>query len=216
MPPRRKQQAIVKAAGVELRRSPEKITGGNSIGDQEWIAATLADGSLHPIDPELKPDGFLYDVIYQWDALADEVDEEFFEYYRPTRGVSAIPKKCNAPAYIRDQRGGYVVDAEWQRLRRQCVSRPARGANVCYAHGSQIPVVKAAAQRRLAEASEVIAMRLINMTDPKEMEDAKVRLGAINSALDRAGIKGTVEVEITTPGFQRVLEKMFGADTDDE
>jgi hypothetical protein len=222
MPPRRKANVV--AAGTQQlpvkppRPGPKKISGGNSICDREWIADMLADGSLRTIEPDDRPAGFLYDVLYRWDGNADDINPEFFEFYRPLRGVSERPRQCNGTAYIRDHRGGYVVDAEWIRIRRLCLGRPARGTNVCHAHGASIPQVKAAAQRALAEAAEIVALRLVGLTDMADERNEAIahkdRISAANSVLDRAGIKGGVEVEISTPGFKRVLEKMFGADDD--
>jgi len=220
MPPRRK--VAVADPGRPLPAGPKKTTGGNSVCDQEWIAAMLEDGSLHQADASLRPMGFLYDVLYQWDESVDDVNPDFFEFYRP-RKSRETPRQCSGTAYIRDQRGGYVVDNEWNRLVRTCLARPGKGTNVCHAHGSLIPAVKAAAQRALAEAAEVVALRLVGLTAPRDEHDAEIahkdRISAMNSVLDRAGVKGNVEIEVTTPGFKRVLERMFSDDSaedDDE
>lgn len=198
---------------------PKKETGGNGLADQAWIAEMLEAGELHaPIEDERPPE-FLYDVIYQWDGLADDINPDFFEFFRlPSR--AATPRNCNANAYVRDRRGGYVIDSEWNRLRRQCLGRPALGTNVCHTHGGNIPSVKAAAARVLAQASEVVAIRLVGLTDHKDEVDNPIshkdRIAASNSVLDRAGVKGSAEVEITAPGFQRVIDKMFGDDSNEE
>lgn len=194
----------------------KKVTGGNSKCDQAWIEEMLAAGELHAPGP--KPPEFMYDPVFQWDGLNEELNPDFFEFYRPTRGRSKDPSRvCNGDAYVRDERGGYIVDADYQRLRRPCLGAPAQGTNVCHAHGSQIPVVKAAAQRRIAEAAEIVALRLIGLTGVRDELDAiiehKNRISAANSVLDRAGIKGTDQLQVTVPGFQRVLDAMF---TDDK
>lgn len=203
-------------AAQRAREGPKKETGGNSVCDQEWIAEMLAAGELHEPDEETRPPEFLYSTIYQWDGLNEDLNPDFFEYYRPKKGVSEVPRQCNGSSYVRDRRGGYVVDAEWQRLRRHCLGRPARGTNVCHAHGSQIPQVKAAAQQRLAEAAEVVALRLIGLTGVRDEDKVRIRpqdrIMAANSVLDRAGVRGGTELEITTPGYQKVLQKMFGDD----
>jgi hypothetical protein len=207
-------------AAQRAREGPKKITGGNSICDREWIAVMLEAGELHDPNEETRPPGFLYSTVLQWDGLADEINPDFFEFYRQKRGPSEKPRHCNGVAYVRDQRGGYVVDAEWQRIRRHCLARPGRGTTVCHAHGSQIPAVKAAAQRALAEAAEIVALRLVGLTGWADELEAPIahkdRISAANSVLDRAGIKGVDQVEISTPGFKKVLEKMFGEDIDDE
>jgi hypothetical protein len=195
------------------REGPKVTSGGNTQPDAAWIEAVMAAGELHTPDESTRPESFLYDTIYQWDGYADEVNIDFFESFR--RG-GAESRKCNGTAYIRDMRGGYIVDAEWERLRRPCLARPARGTVVCHSHGAKIPQVVASAKRVLAEASEIVALRLVGMTAERFDGDEKVRLGAINSVLDRAGVKAGVEVEITTPGYKKVLEEMFGDDSDGE
>lgn len=221
MPPRKRK---VVAAGAEPVAKPprtalptKKITGGNGKADAAWLAEMIAAGEIHAPNMAEKPDNYYWDPIYQWDGLVDDVNPEFFEFFRvPSKEV----RKCNGTAYIRDERGGYVIDAEWNRLTRQCIGRPARGADVCYSHGAQVPAVKAAAVRRLAEASEIVAMRLIGMTAANDEIgtpiDHKDRISASNSVLDRVGIKAGMDVQITAPGFQRVLERMFADDEDDE
>jgi hypothetical protein len=195
---------------------PKVQSGGNTKPDAAWIEEVLAAGELHLPDESTRPPGFLYDILYQWEGYADEVNIEFFESFwrgKPT------DRRCNGTAYIRDMRGSYVVDCEWERLRRPCLARPASGAVICHAHGAKIPVVKAAAQRVLAQASEVVALRLVGLTAyADEMQnpiDHKDRISASNSVLDRVGIKGGIEVEVTTPGFKKVMETMFGDDSAD-
>lgn len=195
------------------REGPKVKTGGNTKPDRAWIEEVTEAGELHEPDESTRPAGFLYDTLYQWEGYADEVNLEFFNSF--WRGKPE-DSRCNGTAYIRDMRGAYIVDCEWQRLTRPCLNRPARGTVVCHAHGAKIPAVKAAAQRVIAEASEIVALRLVGLTDPRDEEDSKVRLGAINSVLDRAGIKGGVEVEVTMPGFKRVMMDLFGDDPNAE
>jgi hypothetical protein len=207
---------------INVERAKKKLTqtsGGNSICDQDWIAEMIKDGSLHGIDPGSKPKDFYWDVLFQWDGEAEDINPDFFEFYRfPTK--IHPPRKCNGTAYIRDQRGGYVADRDWNRLTRQCIGRPAAGMTVCHAHGAKVPLIRAAAQRRLVEASEVVAGRLIGLTDTHDEDnnpiDHKDRISASNSVLDRAGIKAGVEIEVTTPGYKKVLEAMFGEEPSDD
>lgn len=196
---------------------PKVASGGNTKPDAAWIEAVTEAGELSVPDEQTRPPGFLYDVMYQWEGYADEVNIEFFESF--WRG-SPSDRRCNGTAYIRDMRGSYIVDAEWERLRRPCLSRPAKGTVVCHAHGAKIPQVKAAAERVIAQAAEVVALRLVGLTnyaDEKSNPIAhKDRISAANSVLDRAGIKGTTAVEITTPGFKKVLDTMFSDDSKDD
>lgn len=195
---------------------PKKTTGGNARPDREWLEEVTAAGEIHKPDESTRPPGFLYDVWHQWDGTAEELNLDFFESFRRP---ASQRKPCNGASYVRDQRGGYVVDIDWVRLKRPCLKWVMNGSNVCDRHGGKIPIVMAAARQRLAEASEIVALRLIGLTaqaDEKEHEIAhKDRIAAANSVLDRAGIKGGVEIEVNSPGYKKVLESMFGEDEPD-
>lgn len=208
MPPKNRKAVVPAKAEPELTTGKVK-TGGNTQPDQAWLVEVAAE--LHePIEAE-RPEGFLYKVNWQWEGYFDELNIDFFESFRRPTGSNAA--RCSGTAYVRDQTGMYVIDAEWRRLTRPCLRGSSRGTTVCHVHGAQIPVVKAAAERALAEASEVVAHRLIRLTG--DAEDEKVRLAAMNSVLDRAGIKGGMTVEVVTPGYQKVLDRMFSGEGDD-
>jgi hypothetical protein len=183
----------------------------NNKPDAAWLDAQLEAGLLYDVSgKDARPSDIIWDLNYQWDGYASEVDTDWFELYRRS------DRKCNGTSYIRDESGMYVADNDWQRLTRPCLSIPIRGGTVCHAHGAAIPQVLAAAQRRLAEASEVAALRLIGLTSTRDEENHKIRpqdrIAAIGSVLDRAGIKGGVEVEVTGNGFQQVLSDLFGTE----
>lgn len=196
---------------ISKERKPKLTSGGNSKSDQAWLLAVKDD--LLEVGDDDKPKGFLYDVKLMWNATIDEIEPAFWDEWM--RGGE---RRCTGPAYIRDERGGYVVDSEWVRLRRPCTAAPAVGAAVCYKHGAQIPHIISAARQRLAEAAEIVAMRLVGLTDTRDEEgvivDHKNRIAAANSVLDRAGIKGGSEVEVTIPGYKRVLEDLFSDDSE--
>jgi len=188
-------------------------TGGNTHPDQAWIEIVLEDGELHEPDQSQRPPDFIYDVQYQWAADADELNTDFFmSFKRPGT------RQCNGTAYVRDSSGMYIVDRHWVKLRRPCLANPMKGAVVCQAHGGLVPVVKAAAQRALDNASEIVALRLIGLTGTKDEVNAliehKTRLAAANSVLDRVGIKGGMDVEVKLPGYKNVLAKLFTEDQD--
>lgn len=198
---------------------PKNRAYGNSIGDRSWVEEMYAAGQLLDPDWESKPDDFMDDPLYQYDGLAEDVDTGYFEHFRHHASVSS-GLRCNGWAFVRDQRGGYVIDLEWHRIRRPCLNPPMRGGTVCQTHGGLVPNVQAAALRRLAMASDTMAKRLIHLTastdeggNPIEHAD---RIKALNSALDRAGIRAGVEVEINTPAYKKVLDELFAPDEDGE
>lgn len=195
-------------------KKPDKKEGGNCGPDAAWFAEIDAAGQFQAPDVSQRPEGFLYDINYQWTGYADEVNVEFFLAF--ARGE----RRCTGTAYIRDASGQYIVDAEWERLTRPCLRSPGKGTVVCTSHGSKIPQVRAAAERRLAEAADVVAARLINLTDVADEHrlpiDPSVRVKAANSVLDRAGIKGGVDVEVQLPGYKKALADLFGVDASED
>lgn len=194
---------------------PKTKAYGNSIGDRAWVEEMYAAGEVLEPDWEAKPDDFMDDVLYQWTGLAEDLDAGYFEHYRHHASASS-GKRCNGTAYVRDQRGGYVIDCEWHRIRRPCLNPPMRGASVCQTHGGLVPNVREAAAKRLAMASDVIAKRLVRLTGTTDENQNPIehgdRIKAINSALDRAGIRAGVEIEVNTPGYRKVLEDLFAPD----
>lgn len=185
----------------------------NTKPDIHWLDEALAAQRLYAVEPEDRPGDCLFEFNYQWDGFAGELDDEWWETFRRSQ------RKCSGTAYIRDETGMYIADNDWQRLTRPCLSIPMRGGTVCHAHGAKIPQVVAAAQRRLAEASELAALRLIGLTGVRDEEQVRIRpqdrIAAIGSVLDRVGVKGGVEVEVKASGFQQVLADLFGTETAD-
>lgn len=195
------------------RMVPQKTkvaSGGNSIPDQEWIAEVGGD----ILEFESQPTAVPWDVTYQFQGYASEVEPGFF---LDARRRKTTP--CTGTAWIRDEKGGYILDLDFVRLQRPCLASPIAGGTVCAKHGGQLAHVKEAAQLVLAQAAEKAASTLITLTNPRdelnEIVDQKVRVSAANSVLDRVGIKGGSTVEVTVPGYEKVLTKMFNDDSEE-
>lgn len=196
-------------------QSVKKTVDGNCLGDQAWIAA-LEEGDLLEFPPHptkrgkfAVPEGCYWDVKYQFQGYADEVETDFFEdHYRSTPD-----RRCTGLAYIRDERGGYIIDLDGERLQRPCLRPPLQGSMVCSKHGGQVGHVKRAAEERLSHAAEKAATTLIILTDTRDEEgelvDQGVRVKAANSVLDRVGIKAGSTVEIEIPGYKNVMDRLF-------
>jgi hypothetical protein len=188
-------------------------TGGNRSCDQAWIEEVRAE--LHEPDEAYRPEGFDYKVTLQWDGDMEEVNPDFFKGFGR---LSRSGEKCTGISFIRDETGMYIVDANWNRLIRPCLAVPIRGGKVCQTHGGRLVQVKAAAEAVLQNAAEIVALRLVGLTKSEDDQnvfiDHKVRLGAANSVLDRVGIKGGAsEIEVTLPGYKKVLDALFTDDS---
>lgn len=89
----------------------------------------------------------------------------------------------------------------------RCSKRALYGATVCLSHGAQLPVVRAKAEKLVESAR----LKLINAADEaaewlldlgaNSTSDA-VRLKAATEVLDRAGVKGGVEVDVNVTHSQ--------------
>ena len=85
MPPRKKAVATGSEPPAKPPRTAlpvKKVSGGNGIADSAWIAEMEAAGELHEPDLSLKPDDYYWEPILQWTGHVDEVNPDFFEFYR--------------------------------------------------------------------------------------------------------------------------------------
>lgn len=88
-----------------------------------------------------------------------------------------------------------------------CKAMAARGANVCRVHGGSAPQVKAAAQRRIQNALDAAAKRLLGFAFDDDVAES-IALQAVNGILDRGGLsaKQAVEVDVKPPApWEEVL-----------
>ncbi|WP_207552763.1 hypothetical protein [Mycolicibacterium fortuitum] len=100
----------------------------------------------------------------------------------------------------------------------RCKNRSVKGARVCNNHGAKAPAVKAAARNRLEMAADHLVQRLLQMPDSDEIK-AETRLRAIDSALDRIGLKAPTEVVLSPggqqpTGFDEVFEGIYSGPRD--
>ena len=94
-----------------------------------------------------------------------------------------------------------------------CKKWAINGTNVCGTHGGKAPQVVAKAQQRLREAADRMAERLLHMAESDKIP-SYVALGAINSALDRAGVAEPKDVTVTVKPFESVLTEIQGGSRD--
>jgi len=139
-----------------------------------------------------------------------------------------VPLKTSAPEPNTADSSGYKMHSEewWQHAKpevqaRRCKAhrkngdqckRPAlAGTTVCRSHGGASGHVQRAARARLENAADRMAKELLGIaTDPNM--SAQVKLKAINSALDRAGLRAPNQVVVSagqTTGFDEVFSDVF-------
>ena len=94
----------------------------------------------------------------------------------------------------------------------RCKKAAILGGRVCGTHGGSAPQVRNAARRRLMEAADPAAARLVELLDS---DDERIRLGAAKDLLDRAGHKPPTEVSfVPTETLMDMLEEERSIDGD--
>lgn len=112
--------------------------------------------------------------------------------WKPTVAEPVPVVRCTAPLRNGPKKG------------EQCPNWSLRGATVCISHGGRLPNVRKHAE----EVREAAKMRLLGLADMaidalEDLADAQgtagpaVRLKAATEILDRAGVKGGVDVAVT-------------------
>ena len=93
-----------------------------------------------------------------------------------------------------------------------CKKFAINGSNVCGTHGGKAPQVVAKAKRRLEEAADRMAERLIGLAENTLADGTKVgayvQLGAVTAALDRAGVVEPKDVTVTVKPFDQIFESI--------
>lgn len=156
---------------------------------------------------------------------AKEKDAESGEATEPVQGTTvADPRKAEAKEAV----SADLAWADGREPKRRCSARrtngePCRkaamaGSTVCRNHGGAAPQVKAKARVRLENAADRMARQLLGMAMDDKVP-AYVKLEAIKTALDRAGIspKTAVEVEVgPAKGWEVAFAGIAGGPRPDE
>lgn len=163
----------------------------------EWDDEAQSWG--HWIDDPESPDEEVWVPVE-----AKEEDADSDEASTPMQSMAVADPRKPEP------KEGSSADLAWadgREPKRRCSARRTNGAPcrkaamtgsaVCRNHGGAAPQVKAKARLRLEEAADRLARQLLGMA-MNDKVPAYVKLEAIKTALDRAGIsaKAAVEVEV--------------------
>ena len=170
---------------------------GNTPADDDFMEWMRHNGGLKAIDPD--EEEIPFPAKHQWGGKAD--DDSPWSIPPPGR-------RCNGRAFIRDDDGDYVVDKDNVRVTRPCWKWPMKGGTVCLSHGGGVIRVKKAAVERMASALDAVTGALVKIALDEKVS-AKDRVAAINSIMDRVGVRGGTEIDVKEPGYLDVLKNLF-------
>lgn len=173
---------------------------GNSPKDENWIAWMEEHGGLLPIDPD--EEGLAWPAMSEWDGDANNEGNPWM--------IPPPHNSCRGKAYVRDGDGNYIIDkASKTRIMRPCWNWPMKGSTVCLYHGGGPERVRKKAMERLLSGVDAATGELLKVALNPDTED-KVKVQAINSILDRAGLRGGVDITVdAVPEWQKMLKDMF-------
>jgi hypothetical protein len=168
---------------------------GNTKADQAWIAEHAGELRLIEDDADVP-----FGVKTRWTGKARDWNSPY--------QIPPDDKRCFGRAYVRDAEGRRIIDADGLVLTRPCSKWRMRGMTVCTHHGGLTDAGLAVASRRLAEAAVDAVGHLVHIVN-KSTTDDRDRIAAINSLLDRVGIRGGLQVVVETPEWQKLLQDMW-------
>lgn len=180
--------------GLAVVNVPKDGSPGNTKIDQAWIERHR-DELIELGEEEEVPFG----VRYRWAGLAPTLAGEF---------MVGEDRPCVGRAFVRDHEGRKIIDANGSLLTRPCAKPSMNGGVACASHGGLTPQSLASAKARLLAAADSVVARLIGLALSPDVLDADA-IKAINSILDRAGIRAGVDIDIKTPEWQEMLKEMF-------
>lgn len=190
-----------------MARSQARGTG-NTPADAAYLQWMEDQGALEVIDIREQEEDIPFPAKHRWDGDNDDDDSP---WKLPPPG-----RRCVGTAYLRDADGDYVLDRNNNRLTRPCWKHPMRGMKICLTHGGGVTRVRKAAIERLASSLDAVTGVLVKIAMNEESSD-KDRITAINSIMDRVGVRSGIEVDIKDPGYLKVLANLFeGGENEEE
>lgn len=166
----------------------------NSKADREFIKAH-ADQFLHK-------DGSLV-----WSGRAEDIGHP---YQLPPPHL-----RCRAERPMRDDEGGAILDADLAPLIRRCPKWAMTGSDRCVEHAKGSKAVMDLVRERIASDANAYYAELRRIAFDREASDAD-RIKAINSMLDRGGLKAGVEVSADKDSWAELYHMITGEGGDGE
>lgn len=174
---------------------PKDGSPGNTSIDQKFVREHEEEFTLIPDIDEVP-----FGARMQWSGKAADVGSMMM--------VPSPERKCIGRAFIRDEEGRRIIDADGLVLTRPCNKWRMHGSLVCSHHGGLTDGGLAIAKRRLQESADSVVGKLIRIALGKKTIDGDA-IKAINSILDRAGIRAGSDLQIDTPVWQEMLGELF-------
>lgn len=121
--------------------------------------------------------------------------------------------RCQRTRVMHDDEGGQILGVDRNPLKEQCPAWAMPGADRCVEHAEGSKAVMEKVRERIASDANVYYAQLrADALNPDN--SASDRIKAINSLLDRGGLKAGVEISATEDSWA-ALQKLITGETDD-
>lgn len=187
-----------KAMRVVAAGTPESTRGHdpdlrNTKSDRDFINAH-ADQFLHR-------DGSLV-----WSGKSEDIGHP---YQLPPPHL-----RCSAARTMRDDDGGQILDRELNPLQTRCPSWAMPGADRCVDHAKGSKAVMDEVRKRIAADANAFYGQLRAIALNADASDAD-RIKALNSLLDRGGLKAGIEVSADADSWSNLYKLIAGEQNGD-
>lgn len=170
---------------------PEARRPKNTQADREFIQANVEDFMEH--------DGHLL-----WKGRARDIGSPY--------QLPPADKRCVRERTMRDDDGGAILDWDKQPLKLRCPKWAMIGTDICVDHAKGSTAVMSEVRKRIVGAADALAGEMIRIALMGDTEAD--RLKAINSLLDRAGLKGGMEISVDEDSWEGLRKLITGSGND--
>lgn len=119
------------------------------------------------------------------------------------------PERCFSQRIAKDDDGNPILNGELEPLQLRCPKWRVTGGPFCLEHSGGSNTVQKLVREQLLSSAAAAAARLADIA--LKTNDPGDALKAINSILDRVGIRPGVEIVTEVPAYQQILKEMFEA-----
>lgn len=160
----------------------------NTAADRDFIEAH--------VDQFLHKDGRLV-----WSGRSEDIGHPF--------QLPPPHLRCTHERTLRDDEGGAILDIEMNPLVRRCPMWAMSGADRCVDHAKGSKAVMDEVRKRIAADANALYGQLRAIAMDSSADDSD-RIKALNSLLDRGGLKAGIEVSADEDSWGNIFKRIMG------
>lgn len=161
---------------------------GNRPEDKAFIQSAAEAGELKAQNGHLIWQGRSADLLHPYQVPPDD-------------------RRCIWLRQMRDDIGGQILDVDLNPLKERCPNWAMLRANLCVQHAKGSKAVMEAAREMIAAAAPALVGQLIANALSDAVSPAD-QIKAINSLLDRFGLRGGIEVGPDMPAWREIMDEL--------